>query len=124
MNLTAHLAKLKELESAATEGPFLVCRVRDGLRIESDSKEYVNDGWVPVSLIEGPDNEANAQFIVEARNALPTLLRIIEIQNRALLNMARCPVCLTLDTCNHYNINDSWPRKTLAEVDALVKNVP
>ena len=78
------LARLRELESKSTAGPWM-----ESLGVIKD-QENVNDicaiadkeFWS--SDLTREQDESNAWFIAESRNALPVLLDIVARQNEAL----------------------------------------
>lgn len=74
------IAELRELESAATPGPWDV-ESRLGSEL---TRVYGGNGW-PVALIARWSHEADqadAAFIAAARNALPLLLDVVDLLRR------------------------------------------
>ncbi len=82
------LARLRELESCATKGPWM-----ESLGVIKD-QENVNDICAVAdrefwsSDLTGIQDEANSQFIVITRNTLPVLLQVVERQNEILKSYA------------------------------------
>ena len=92
------IAKREQLEQAATEGPWsaadehgdipgsdclwCVSQMRPGFEAMSPTKGYVGD------VAEVGDSEADAEFIADARTALPAALAAL----KAVLDIERVPV--------------------------------
>jgi hypothetical protein len=85
--LAATLAKWREVEQAATAGPWGT--------LERHGRDIADEGWSDVRIVGGPEsepiavayltdiletdsNEADTEFIVTARTALPLLLAALD----------------------------------------------
>jgi hypothetical protein len=114
MSFLETLERLKELEAKATKGPWrtigtspMVIRTKHPMKYRSDyiaSLDYGTSTAVEMFTWNGG-------LIAESRNSLPMLLACISDFRELLLKQAKCPVCLTYEVCNHYNIEGYAPRK-------------
>jgi hypothetical protein len=83
--MSIDLTRLARLAQEATEGPW---------KKGSYSEDYYHEGWT----VEGPSlccipTEADADFIAEARTALPALIEAL----REAVEIIREPTCLGCD---------------------------
>ncbi len=88
MSLSDFLTRLKELEAKATGGKWSTVSSLPNYAVASETSDVVTASGREyrihrIDKKHGTSKE-NADLIAESRNALPTLLKIIEIQNAAM----------------------------------------
>lgn len=110
MTLPDLITRLRELEAAATKGPWRVVPGDDVDTVCSDKHDICQPYEVAVrGHYSRAPGDANAALIAEARNALPLLLDEIEKLRAALKPFAR----LTVEGRDHTDFKNQYP--TLAE---------
>lgn len=125
--LTAELAAIREREQAATTGPWQLETDRD----EEYGEEFPYAIIMPVSHTERPAGVpfrewdfrysamaemtmATAEFLVEARTAVPRLLAAVE----AVLAIHRpgFEMCVDALWCQHCGVQSDWPCPTVQAI--------